>query len=75
VSPDAVAGDHIHERGTFMSEASQQSAAARMLGDFAPKRVSLTDEVLFGDVWERTKVSPRDRSLVTITALVAAVDA
>jgi 4-carboxymuconolactone decarboxylase len=42
-----------------------------MLGDFAPKLVSLTDDVLFGDVWERTELSPRDRSLVTITALVA----
>jgi 4-carboxymuconolactone decarboxylase len=54
-----------------MSEAPQPSAAARMLGDFAPKLVSLTDDVLFGDVWARTELSPRDRSLVTITALVA----
>ena len=54
-----------------MPEHPQQSAAAKMLGDFAPKLVSLTDDVLFGDVWERSELSPRDRSLVTITALVA----
>ena len=54
-----------------MPEDPQQSAAATMLGDFAPKLVSLTDDVLFGDVWERSELSPRDRSLVTITALVA----
>jgi 4-carboxymuconolactone decarboxylase len=50
---------------------SQPSAARQMLGDFAPKLVDLTDDVLFGDVWERTELSPRDRSLITITALVA----
>ena len=54
-----------------MPEDPPQSAAATMLGDFAPKLVSLTDDVLFGDVWKRTELSPRDRSLVTITALVA----
>ena len=32
---------------------------------------SLTDDILFGDVWERTELSPRDRSLVTVAALVA----
>jgi 4-carboxymuconolactone decarboxylase len=48
-----------------------QSAAQRAIGDFAPKLVELTDEVLFGDVWERAELSPRDRSLVTVTALVA----
>jgi 4-carboxymuconolactone decarboxylase len=53
-----------------MSE-PQSSPAQQMLGDFAPKLVSLTDDVLFGDVWERTELSSRDRSLVTITALVA----
>ena len=31
----------------------------------------LTDDVLYGDVWRRPDLSPRDRSLVTITALIA----
>ena len=41
------------------------------MGDFAPKLVELTDGVLFGDVWERPQLSKRDRSLVTVSALVA----
>lgn len=48
----------------------EPSAARRMLGGFADKLVDLTDDVLFGDVWERPGLSPRDRSLITITALV-----
>ena len=37
----------------------------------APALAGYTDEVLFGDVWERTDLSPRDRSLVTLSALIA----
>ena len=37
----------------------------------SPKLVELTDDVLFGDVWERPGLSKRDRSLVTVAALVA----
>jgi len=54
-----------------MSDAETQSAAQKMLGGFAPKLVSLTDDVLFGEVWTRTELAPRDRSLVTVAALVA----
>lgn len=49
----------------------EPSAAEKMLGDFAPKLVDLTDRVLFGDVWERPELSKRDRSLATVAALVA----
>ena len=49
----------------------QPSAAQRALGDFAPKLVELTDQVLFGDIWERPELSKRDRSLITCAALVA----
>jgi 4-carboxymuconolactone decarboxylase len=45
--------------------------AQRLIGDFAPKLVELTDQVLFGDVWARPQLSPRDRSLVTVSALIA----
>lgn len=38
---------------------------------FAPKLMELTDEVLFGDIWERPGLSKRDRSLITVAALVA----
>ena len=41
-----------------------------IVGDFAPKIAELTDNVLFGDVWERPELSPRDRSLITVAALV-----
>ena len=47
------------------------TAAQKMIGDFAPKLVELTDRVLFDDVWERKELSQRDRSLVTVAALVA----
>ena len=50
---------------------NEPSDAQKMFGEFAPKLAQLTDDVLFGDVWERPELSPRDRSLVTITALVA----
>ena len=49
----------------------EPTAVQKMLGDFAPKLVDLTDRVLFGDVWERPELSKRDRSLATVSALVA----
>ena len=49
----------------------EPSAAQQMIGDVAPKLAQLTDDVLFGDVWERPGLSKRDRSLITVTALVA----
>ncbi len=54
-----------------MSEPKQESAVQKMLGDFAPKLVQVTDDVLFGDVWAREELSPRDRSLITVAALIA----
>lgn len=50
---------------------NERSVVADMFGDFAPKLVELTDEVLFGDVWQRPGLSQRDRSLTTVTALIA----
>jgi len=54
-----------------MSEPEEQSRAQQLMGDFAPKLAELTDDVLFGDVWARTELSQRDRSLVTVAALIA----
>ena len=48
-----------------------ESPMQKMMGDFLPKFVSLTDDMLFGDIWARPELSPRDRSLITIAALVA----
>jgi 4-carboxymuconolactone decarboxylase len=46
-------------------------AAEKMIGEFAPKLAELTDDVLFGDIWERPQLSTRDRCLITCAALVA----
>ncbi|MFF9495493.1 carboxymuconolactone decarboxylase family protein [Streptomyces flaveolus] len=48
----------------------KQSAPQELVA-IAPKLVELTDGVLFGDVWERPGLSPRDRSLVTVGVLAA----
>jgi 4-carboxymuconolactone decarboxylase len=53
------------------NEPAPASAAAKLLGDVAPKLVQLTEDVLFNDVWERKELSKRDRSLITVAALVA----
>lgn len=48
------------------------TAGRDMLGEFAPKFAQLNDDVLFGEVWSReSELSARDRSLVTVTALMA----
>jgi 4-carboxymuconolactone decarboxylase len=53
--------------------ASQQSklSTRELIGDVAPKLVELTEQVLFGDVWERPGLAKRDRSLITVATLVA----
>ncbi len=54
-----------------MPNSDRESTLKKTFGDFAPKLVELSDEVLFGDVWERKELSPRDRSLITVAALIA----
>lgn len=49
----------------------QTSRAQQLMGDFAPKLAELTDGVLFGDIWERPGLSKRDRSLATVSVLIA----
>ena len=52
--------------------AVKQTAGRNQLGDFAPKFAELNDDVLFGEVWSREdKLSLRDRSLVTVVALMS----
>ena len=62
-----------------MSEQTQQprqvGGGRRSLGDIAPKLAELTDDVLFDDVWNRSGLAARDRSLITVAALVAGGDA
>ena len=61
-------------RSSAMSEETPTgtpSDARKAFGDIAPALAEYTDEVLFGDVWKRPGLSPRDRSLITVAALVA----
>jgi len=51
------------------SDDHEPSGVELMFGDFAPALVGFTDDVLFGQVWERTELSPKERSLVTVAAL------
>ncbi|WP_395398180.1 carboxymuconolactone decarboxylase family protein [Novosphingobium sp. BL-8A] len=53
------------------SSDKQPSRAQQLMGDVAPKLAELTDDVLFGDVWERPGLAKRDRSLITVSALIA----
>lgn len=45
--------------------------ARKAFGDIAPALADCTDRVLFGEIWQRPGLSPRDRSLVTVASLVA----
>jgi 4-carboxymuconolactone decarboxylase len=62
-----------------MTEHTQQprqiGGGRRSIGDVAPKLAELTDDVLFDDVWNRPELAARDRSLITVAALVAGGDA
>lgn len=52
-------------------ESQGPSRAQQLLGDIAPELADLTDEVLYARVWERPELSKRDRSLITVSALIA----
>lgn len=49
----------------------RRSSAQQLVGDIAPRLAELTDDVLFGDVWARPELARRDRSLITVAALIA----
>ena len=49
----------------------KQTAGRDSLGDFAPKFAELNDDILFGEVWSRDALSPKTRSIITISALVS----
>ena len=52
-----------------MAQDNEPSGARRQFGDFAPALADFTDDVLFGQVWTRPELSPKERSLVTVAAL------
>jgi 4-carboxymuconolactone decarboxylase len=47
------------------------SAARNEVRQVAPRLIELTESVVYGDIWERPGLSKRDRSLITVAALVA----
>jgi 4-carboxymuconolactone decarboxylase len=53
-----------------MPDTTQPSGAQKMFGDFAPALVHFTDDVLFGEVWTRPALSPKERSLITVASLI-----
>ena len=69
---DAQYGAPLRAQGSATpAPGAQARPSQRAIGDFAPKLAELTDDVLYGDVWERLQLSKRDRSLVTVSALIA----
>jgi 4-carboxymuconolactone decarboxylase len=57
-----------------LDEASESKRATRVeaqFGQIAPSLVQYTTDVLFRDLWLRPALAPRDRSLVTVSALIA----
>ena len=61
-----------HDDPAVQVPGKEPSGAARQFAGFAPGLVGFTDDVLFGQVWTRPELSPRDRSLVTVAALATA---
>jgi 4-carboxymuconolactone decarboxylase len=53
------------------AEAKRASNVEQLFGKIAPGLVQNTTEVLFRDLWLRPDLAPRDRSLVTVSALIA----
>jgi 4-carboxymuconolactone decarboxylase len=69
---DAQYGAPLRAQGqAARAPGAQARPSQRAIGEFSPKLAELTDEVLYGDVWERPQLSKRDRSLVTVAALIA----
>jgi 4-carboxymuconolactone decarboxylase len=65
-------GDNYPSSGKVNATTTGQATRAQQLmGDIAPKLAQLTDDVLYRDIWERPQLSPRDRSLITVSALIA----
>ena len=54
-----------------MSIPKSASSARNEVRQVAPRLIELTESVVYGDIWERPGLSKRDRSLITVAALVA----
>jgi len=56
---------------TSSTSSSSLDSPRERVRSTVPKLIDLTEKVVFGDMWERTELSKRDRSLITVAALVA----
>jgi 4-carboxymuconolactone decarboxylase len=56
-----------------VSKPSSTPSSRNEIRPIAPKLIELSETVLYGDVWERPGLSKRDRSLITVAALIAMV--
>jgi 4-carboxymuconolactone decarboxylase len=61
----------VTEKTPAAQAAPGWTGGKKAFGDFAPGLVHYTDQVLFDEVWDRTDLSKRDRSLITVAALTA----
>jgi 4-carboxymuconolactone decarboxylase len=68
---DQQYGDSQAASRVVASGVKEASATSKLMRDFDPKLAELTNNILYGDVWERPELSKRDRSLVTLAALIA----
>ena len=68
---DTQYGASVHPGGASAEAGAKPRPSQGAIPEFAPKLAELTDNVLYGDVWERPGLSKRDRSLVTVAALIA----
>src|SRR5215475_8714845 len=61
----------ILERSQAVSTPRSATSARDEVRGVAPKLIEMSEKVLYGDVWERPGLSKRDRSLITVAALIA----
>ena len=52
------------------AERQRRATVDSLVGDIAPGLAAFTNDALFGDLWRRPGLAPRDRSLVTVVALI-----
>jgi 4-carboxymuconolactone decarboxylase len=71
VSDEQYAIQSEEQDDTSAAAGDRPSRAQQLMGDIAPKLADLTDDVLYGQVWAGAELSQRDRSLVTVSALIA----
>ncbi len=54
-----------------MPDSTVRDTLRALFGDVAPKLAEVTQTVVFDDIWQRSQLSKRDRSVVTVSALIA----